>query len=770
MRLTILILTMLVAISLFSQATLDPRYHTYAEIKEEIDSLQELYPDIVMVDSIGTTLGANPYCEPKPIWAVKISDNVTVDEDEPAVMFAGQCHAEEVLGTEVVMYMINDIIEHRYQIPYLYWISEMEMWFVPTYNPEGLEVVMDGRDITYRKNQRDNNLNGYFDFEEGQGRDIDGVDPNRNYSFNWIHGDTLYAQGNEEWNDYYRGPYPFSEGGTQAIRRLAAQQHFIFSINYHSSRSGNHAEKVHYSFEWNGGKTCPDFDVTQYVGNSVAALIDNEAGTGHYESSPSLSRRGHAHDWFYQAHGTIQLLIECGTENIQPNNAPPLYLVDDTCQRNSVGAYWLLNRALGYQTDSASMLTGHITDAVGGQPLVAEVIVEEKKASFFAPRLSDELYGRFWRVLNPGTYTLRIRKKGYEEQILNNVTVNNSAWTNLNIQLNPLPEINVTGNITSDGESIPADIVIFSLENDSIFAADGTFDFQGFAGDFDMLITADGFVPNYYHDNFTAGNHEINIELQPAVEIFSEDWSSGFSNWEVNGSWGILSETSSGENYVTDSPTGFYEDNTVSVLTLNHFVNLMGVDEDVVLSFWQRYHTEHDVDLCKVEVSTDGNDWQELAVYSGVNDYWQRAVLPLSDYMNHYLFLRFVLSTDATCNDPGWDIRNLKIVSSVGSAADEEEMIPIQNKLYSNYPNPFRSSTKISFSISRQDAKNAKINIYNVKGQKVKQLKIKNDKFGINKIIWDGKDEFGKSVDSGIYFYKLETDNFSRTKKMIMIK
>ena len=398
------------------------------------------------------------------------------------------------------------------------------------------------------------------------------------------------------------------------------------------------------------------------------------------------------------------------------------------------------------------------------------MIVEEKKASFFAPRLSDELFGRFWRVLNPGTYTLRIRKKGYEEQILNNVTVNSSAWTNLNIQLNPLPEINVTGNITSDGEPVPAEVVIFDLENDSIFAADGSFDFQGFAGDFDMLVTADGFVPNYYHDNLAAGNHEINIELQPAVEIFSEDWSIGFSNWEVNGSWGILSETSSGENYVTDSPTGFYEDNSISVLTLNHFVNLMGVDDDVVLSFRQRYHTEHDVDLCKVEISANGDDWQQLAVYSGVNDYWQRAVLPLSDYMDHYLFLRFVLSTDATCNDPGWDIRDLKIVSSVGSAADEEEMIPIQNKLYANYPNPFRSATKIYFSISRKGAKNAKINIYNVKGQKIKQLTIKNYELGINKIIWNGKDEFGKSVDSGIYFYKLDTDNFSRTKKMIMIR
>jgi hypothetical protein len=299
-------------------------------------------------------------------------------------------------------------------------------------------------------------------------------------------------------------------------------------------------------------------------------LIENEAGTGHYECSPSVSRRGHAHDWFYQTHGTIQLLIECGTMTIQPNNDPPSYLVDDTCIRNSEGAYWLLNRAIGYQTDSTSMLTGHITDATTGLPLAAEIIVEEKKASFFAPRLSDELYGRFWRILNPGTYTLRFRKKGYEELVLENVTVNNSAWTTLNIQLNPLPTINITGNIASAGENIPAQIVIFSLENDTIFTENGNFEFQGFAGDFKMLVTADDYVPYFYHNVFAEGNHEINVELQPEVEIFSEDWSSGFSNWSVLGNWGIVYDDNVNEHFVTDSPDGFYEDDSYSSLALNH--------------------------------------------------------------------------------------------------------------------------------------------------------------------------------------------------------
>ena len=166
MKPIIFILTFfLIYSTLFSQVSLDPRYHTYDEIKAEIDSLQILYPDFVFVDSIGVTLGA-PYQEPIPIWAVKLSDNPDMDEDEPAVLFVGQCHAEEVLGVEITMYMINDILEHWYiPLPYGIWLSELEIWFIPSINPEGLQVVMDGWDTAFRKNKRD--CNGNVTFIEG---------------------------------------------------------------------------------------------------------------------------------------------------------------------------------------------------------------------------------------------------------------------------------------------------------------------------------------------------------------------------------------------------------------------------------------------------------------------------------------------------------------------------------------------------------------------------------------------------------------------------
>ena len=96
-------------------------------------------------------------------------------------------------------------------------------------------------------------------------------------------------------------------------------------------------------------------------------------------------------------------------------------------------------------------------------------------------------------------------------------------------------------------------------------------------------------------------------------------------------------------------------------------------------------------------------------------------------------------------------------------------------RLYQNYPNPFSTSTTISFNIHRRDTKDAEITIYNVKGQLVKTLTpMTNDKCLMTNVVWDGKDENGKQLSSGIYFYQLETQTqkgkYLSTRKMILLR
>ena len=89
--------------------------------------------------------------------------------------------------------------------------------------------------------------------------------------------------------------------------------------------------------------------------------------------------------------------------------------------------------------------------------------------------------------------------------------------------------------------------------------------------------------------------------------------------------------------------------------------------------------------------------------------------------------------------------------------------------LHQNYPNPFNPETTISFSVT-QTSSFVTLEIYNIKGQKVKTLVNEVLPAGEHSIIWNGKDSNGNRVGSGIYFYKLKTGDFQKVRKMILLK
>ncbi|MCD4796133.1 MAG: T9SS type A sorting domain-containing protein [Candidatus Cloacimonetes bacterium] len=97
-------------------------------------------------------------------------------------------------------------------------------------------------------------------------------------------------------------------------------------------------------------------------------------------------------------------------------------------------------------------------------------------------------------------------------------------------------------------------------------------------------------------------------------------------------------------------------------------------------------------------------------------------------------------------------------------------LIPVVTELIGNYPNPFNPETTISFSINTENTENTEIMIYNIKGQIVRTLLDKEMEAGYHRILWNGKDNSGKSVSSGIYFTKFRAGNYSKTGKMILIK
>ncbi len=112
--------------------------------------------------------------------------------------------------------------------------------------------------------------------------------------------------------------------------------------------------------------------------------------------------------------------------------------------------------------------------------------------------------------------------------------------------------------------------------------------------------------------------------------------------------------------------------------------------------------------------------------------------------------------------------------SGPASSVRDQEDQPVKGFLLSqNYPNPFNSSTAIRFSISSstlQGRPQVTLRIYNIRGQLVRTLLNEEKESGAYQIVWDGKDNWGKEVVSGIYFYQLRAKGFTETKKMLLLK
>ena len=124
-------------------------------------------------------------------------------------------------------------------------------------------------------------------------------------------------------------------------------------------------------------------------------------------------------------------------------------------------------------------------------------------------------------------------------------------------------------------------------------------------------------------------------------------------------------------------------------------------------------------------------------------------------------------------NDDVWPIEGLE--AAVESAIAEMPEVGVEDEIAvsfttmdQNYPNPFNPSTTITFSLEKPQL--VTLNVFNTAGQKVKTLVNGHIESGQHHVTWDAKQDDGSETASGVYFYKLQTPEYTNTKKMILLE
>lgn len=268
-----------------AQGGVNGAYHSYAELERELFALEDSYPSLASVSRIGESL------EGRNIYALKISDNVGLDEDEAEVLFIGCHHAREWISVEIPFLLGKNLLtnyETDSRIKSV--VDQSEIWIVPLLNPDGLEYSIHFYRY-WRKNRRDNGDSSY------------GVDLNRNYGYMW--GFDNQGSSHNPNSEVYRGAEAFSEPETQAIRDFFLERNFQSMISYHS-----YSQVIIYPWGYTTGPTSQDQLLAQ-IAATMSGLIQSVNGNVYeYGQGILYLTNGDATDWSFGVYGIPSYTIE----------------------------------------------------------------------------------------------------------------------------------------------------------------------------------------------------------------------------------------------------------------------------------------------------------------------------------------------------------------------------------------------------------------------------------------------------------------------------
>lgn len=296
---------------------------TYQELLDELEAMHDQYPDLISAaDNISTfTTQGQPDNNVSPsignngIKWVRISDNPTVDEAEPEILYTAIHHAREPMSLSQLVYYMWYLLENYETDTEIQGIvNNTELYFIPVINPDGYlfnERTDPNGGGFWRKNRRNNGGNTF------------GVDNNRNYDY-FINGDP----NNNVWggegssgdpnNQVYRGTAPFSEVENQAIRWFVEQHNFVMAFNNHSF--GN---LLLYPFGYTSNAPTPENDLF----DALSEELVSQNGYDNIISAGLSIAAGDSDDYMYGTVGTHEA-IYAFTPEIGPAFWPPSNQID----------------------------------------------------------------------------------------------------------------------------------------------------------------------------------------------------------------------------------------------------------------------------------------------------------------------------------------------------------------------------------------------------------------------------------------------------------
>lgn len=632
-------------------------FPTYADYVAEMQAFAAAYPAICQLHELGDTTNT---VRPHKLWALKITDNPAVEEDEPEVLYTSTMHGDETTGYIMMLDLINELLTHYnpgsvdpYEQEITAMIQSLEIWINPLANPDG----------TYYSG--DTTVSGAIrGFTDPDGSSS-GVDPNRNFP---DPQDGPHPDGNPYWQE------------TLAMMDFADAHNFILSANFHGG-----IELANYPWDTWARLHIDDLWLIN-ICRLYADTAQLASPAGYFDDENNGITNGYA---WYEANGGRQdyMTFWQGSREVTmeiSNTKNP--------SASSLPNFWDWNRQsmLDYLKQSLEGVRGLVTDP-SGNPLAATIeVLGHDTAVDNSYVYTDPDVGDYHRMLLTGDHTLRYSAYGFITQDVTDVSVTTDAdATRVDVVLQPAATVTVTGIVSSSlskGPIADATVALLDTPLDPVTTdGSGHYERSGvLEGIYTFRVTADGYFPVESERTVTTSQTVQDFQLLPIEEVFFTDLESddGGLVGDLGWHWGVPGGSSpdaySGTHVWATNLDGQYGNNADLALDLE-MVTLP--DQNPQLTFWHWHEFENTYDGGRLEISVDsGNTFSPIVPQGGydgpidaLNDEpgfggstsgWESVAFDLDAYAGQTVTLRWHFASDGSQTRLGWYLDDIRILGA----------------------------------------------------------------------------------------------------------
>ena len=775
-------------------------FYTLAEAIAQLDSMKAHFPNLITTKvSIGNTV------EGRPIYMVKISDNPEVDETEPEILYTALHHAREPQSMMQMIYFMFYLLENYNTNPSAqYIVNNRELYFIPALNPDGYEynrTTNPSGGGMWRKNRKNNG--GSF-----------GVDLNRNYGPYTYWNAPNGGSSTDPFSDTYRGTAPFSEPETASLRDFLATRYFKNALNYHT-----YSNLLIYPYGALEQET-PDSAIFREFARDMTSYNGYTYGTD--QQTVGYSTRGNSDDYFYDGdillnHGKIFAMTpEVGSTGFWPSQPEIFPLAIENVMPNLYYAY--------VAGEYVSAINPYFSQQYFNPGDNVDLIIPQLKNKGLSDASNVSL------SLSSSNPLITVNSGPVNVgNIPARTTINNNQNLSFTIG-SAMPAdviVKMLLTVSSSGTPMFVDTLSFITGTPIVLFADTTNDPL-------LLwnITATPTTPKWEATNLTyysfptsftdskTGNYvngaTVTMTLKNAIDLSTHENPrlSFWTKFDIESGWDygqVEVSTNNGStftplagNYTTPGSGSFQPNGE----PLYDGIQTSWVNEVMDLSNYNSNQVKLRFEL-KTDGSVNNDGWYVDDI--GIIVY---GIIPveLTSFtaiaQNDDVILNWVTSTET--NNLGFDVerrstksnsswQKLGFISGNGTTTEKSsysfaDKNPVEGKSYyrlkqidfdgsskiynsvevdfgtvkeyslsQNYPNPFNPSTEINYSIAKSG--NVTLKVYNLLGSEIATLVNGFMEAGKHSVKFDARD-----FTSGIYFYTIKADNFTSTRKMILMK